>query len=976
MSSSSKDAAPAGILRKADSMESSNKRVDIDRTARPSIKSNSTSGGSGNGGADASGKGSASKDDEYVRHLTTKVKTVGTMKSEKSHKEEPWHIRVSRIVVENKYFIVFTTLLTVYALTGDDIRLICTNKPADPIFDYLVLLCIVVFSSEVVISCLGKDDYFMGFFFILDVASTITLVLDLTWVADELAGGGEDDDSAKNARAGRTARIGAKAGRVVRVLRLVRILKLYKAIYEAKQKKKEGELNEPGDEDDWDDIDVEDASDQPETQTESRVGKKLSEMTTRRVIILVLIMLLVLPQLRPEQADQLAVSAFYGADHVWETFSTSLTSSTTTAKEDYEQSMLQYLFYHNWFAGKGFCEADQDCAGEYYSHVFWMGITGESKAEVESKAGSAQLSASAVSEWITKVKSQKDIYNYGWMPDKVQTTLSSPWTQWCDTSSKKRLGLSLLHEEIDGVIGYPVKCPSDLRISERTKYWARMQTFDEYDIWYLTFYFDVRLFSRMDAAFNLCITFFVCIVLCVASMYFSSDANNLVLKPVENMIKRVEAIRENPLIAMKMADEEFKAEEKEKAKKRKLAKERMGQFAKDIWRCHMKRQTQEPMETVILEKTIIKLGSLLALGFGEAGANIIGDNMKGADSAGVNAMVPGVRVECIIGIVRIRDFSTATEVLQAKIMTFVNQIAEIVHGVVDEYHGAANKNNGDMFLIIWRLEGMDEIRKTRMGEMSIVAFSKILGSLHSSALLAGYREHPGLQQRLGSDCRVNLNIGLHCGWAIEGAVGSEFKIDASYLSPNVSIAMSLERATQMYGISFVLAQSVQELCGEQMAGQCRLIDRVVITGSTVPIKLFAVDLDFGSLSVDSSHLNRQFAWNTRQRYRARQFLETEKTLKISPDVDIITFWVTDQVIQDMRKVYTVEFQQLFNMGYQNYSQGEWAVARRMLTVTHEMLYYEDGPSNALLRYMESMDYSSPKSWTGVRELDRHITDVI
>merc|ERR1719230_2429970 len=132
----------------------------------------------------------------------------------------------------------------------------------------------------------------------------------------------------------------------------------------------------------------------------------------------------------------------------------------------------------------------------------------------------------------------------------------------------------------------------------------------------------------------------------------------------------------------------------------------MNQFAKDIWRCQ-RRQTQEPMETVILEKTIIKLGSLLALGFGEAGANIIGDNMKGADSAGVNAMVPGMKVECIIGIARIQDFSTATEVLQAKIMTFVNQIAEIVHGVVDEFHGAANKNNGDTFLLIWRTSGFD-----------------------------------------------------------------------------------------------------------------------------------------------------------------------------------------------------------------------------------------------------------------------------
>merc|ERR1719456_1511127 len=95
----------------------------------------------------------------------------------------------------------------------------------------------------------------------------------------------------------------------------------------------------------------------------------------------------------------------------------------------------------------------------------------------------------------------------------------------------------------------------------------------------------------------------------------------------------------------------------------------------------------EPMETVILEKTIIKLGSLLALGFGVAGANIIGHNMKGTDSSGINGMIPGRRVQCIIGIARIRNFAIATEVLQSKIMTFVNQIAEIVHGVVDEYQG-------------------------------------------------------------------------------------------------------------------------------------------------------------------------------------------------------------------------------------------------------------------------------------------------
>ena len=33
--------------------------------------------------------------------------------------------------------------------------------------------------------------------------------------------------------------------------------------------------------------------------------------------------------------------------------------------------------------------------------------------------------------------------------------------------------------------------------------------------------------------------------------------------------------------------------------------------------------------------------------------------------------------------------------------------------------------------------------------------------------------------------KVKMGFGLHIGWAIEGAIGSDQKIDASYLSPQV-----------------------------------------------------------------------------------------------------------------------------------------------------------------------------------------------
>ncbi len=34
---------------------------------------------------------------------------------------------------------------------------------------------------------------------------------------------------------------------------------------------------------------------------------------------------------------------------------------------------------------------------------------------------------------------------------------------------------------------------------------------------------------------------------------------------------------------------------------------------------------------------------------------------------------------------------------------FVNNIGDIVHSMVDRYMGAANKNIGDAFLLVWKL---------------------------------------------------------------------------------------------------------------------------------------------------------------------------------------------------------------------------------------------------------------------------------
>ena len=71
--------------------------------------------------------------------------------------------------------------------------------------------------------------------------------------------------------------------------------------------------------------------------------------------------------------------------------------------------------------------------------------------------------------------------------------------------------------------------------------------------------------------------------------------------------------------------------------------------------------------------------------------------------------------------------------------------------------------------------------------------------MNRSDQLREYPKNPRLNERI-PNYKVKMGYGLHFGWAIEGAIGSQHKVDASYLSPHVNVAGRLEGATKQYGI--------------------------------------------------------------------------------------------------------------------------------------------------------------------------------
>lgn len=61
--------------------------------------------------------------------------------------------------------------------------------------------------------------------------------------------------------------------------------------------------------------------------------------------------------------------------------------------------------------------------------------------------------------------------------------------------------------------------------------------------------FDLREETRLSAGLNIAKTIFVCIVLTLGAIYFTKDANELVITPIEKMVDKVKKIAKNPITA-------------------------------------------------------------------------------------------------------------------------------------------------------------------------------------------------------------------------------------------------------------------------------------------------------------------------------------------------------------------------------------------------------------------------------------------
>ena len=419
------------------------------------------------------------------------------------------------------------------------------------------------------------------------------------------------------------------------------------------------------------------------------------------------------------------------------------------------------------------------------------------------------------------------------------------------------------------------------------------------------------------------------VVLCAFSFGFlliGRDTKVLIISPIENMTKKIKLMAQNPILTMQNGEDEIKTNE-----------DKQNIIIKQMRDKCCPSQKQKMYETALLQKKISKICSLLVLGFGEAGAETISSVLKEGVDAEMNPLMLGKKMLGIFGFCDIRNFTDTTDVLKEKVMIFVNEVAEIVHELVNDFCGSANKNIGDAFLLVWKFEERFnnnlKLKKckevSRLCDMALISFLLIIINVQKSAKLNEYRKHKNLNERM-NNYSVKLGFGLHLGYAIEGAIGSLFKIDASYLSHDVDMANKLEEKTKDFGKELILSGDLVDYLTEDSKKYVRLLDQVKYKDGE-KVRYYTVDMNLAVLETHKMSEEEKEA-NESPNVKLEKVMQRRKRAKYLykkvMDNKIIPWkrFENNRDFVNTRKLYTGGFIDNYNRGMEMFIKGEWRKA--------------------------------------------------
>lgn len=792
---------------------------------------------------------------------------------QRKHKANP-KVRVRKFI-DHKISEILMAFFTIWALFAEDIRIAALPKEVDKAFAIVNLVVLVVFLAEVMLRSYAQRSYFGSFFFVLDCVATFTLVFDIYPAFEPPVDASSDSGGGQSAAQQQLqmARVGrsARVGtRVGRLLRLLRVLRVLK-LFLAARKKKVGE-------------DVQSSQGEKDFPP-SELGKMLKNKVSHKVISFVMLLIIGVEMLGPASLD---VAAEVGLGQVY--YACPSAAKAAIELEPYRAMVLKLgRYFNNPFDTA--LELDSPVQGneerayvrdrmvhlQVYSQVYW---------DIPDPHGADEYPDCTLANFYKYTKHEIPRL-HGLCPGHIselrQDELKPVILMESILTIKENL-FSTVTETFDSASGYCTDCADQLPLN--ASLWLSQKTY-----------------QQGNAIFGVCQTLYITLLLGVMAFLFSRDMDNLVIRPIESMVDSVTRLAANP------------AHKLEAVKSVKY-------------------------ETDALRVSLNKIAQLLQVGFGEAGNNLVAENLKKGDT--VDPMVPGKKLLGAYGFCIIDEYEEVLDCLGEEILPFTNMAAQVLHDAVTHNGGQPNRNLGDAFLCVWKPQMLDnnspveDLRQAeqKMCDGALTAFRRSVREISRSAKLQAFNKNEEIIKYFDGEHRTVIGYGLNYGYAIEGAVGTNIKIDCSYLSPNVNLAARLESATKRYGVNILMSQYFYDKLSPAVKQGLRRVDVVCLKGSSIPMSIYTCDRS-NALYVDQAAIDKYGAEN---------------------------------VIS--------EFQRIFEEGVDHFVQGDWASGKECFE-TCLTICPRDKPARRLLMHMDTAEnhpdfglategqpFLAPEGWPG------------
>ena len=155
----------------------------------------------------------------------------------------------SETIFNSNYYFVIELIVIIFILIEEELKSIFTNKSSDLPFSIIILLFMILYITELILYSIFIKEYFLNFYFWLDIISIISILSDVHWfynfIIERVGNGKINSINDLMKRDESKISLTIKIIRIIRIIRIVRITKLFiiieKIVFKINRKKEKKE---------------------------------------------------------------------------------------------------------------------------------------------------------------------------------------------------------------------------------------------------------------------------------------------------------------------------------------------------------------------------------------------------------------------------------------------------------------------------------------------------------------------------------------------------------------------------------------------------------------------------------------------------------------------------------------------------------------------------------------------------------------